>query len=733
MAFDEKGQAETTERKVAICSRAYQLLVDHAGFRPEEIIFDPNILAIGTGIEEHNNFAQAFIDAIPQLKAACPGVRVSGGVSNLSFSFRGNDIVREAIHSAFLYHAIRAGLDMGIVNAGQLAVYEDIDAELLSHVEDLIFNRRPDATERLVSLADKIRGSGTERVEDNAWRVGSVEERLRHALIHGVTDWIEEDAEEARQKLGAPLAVIEGPMMEGMSVVGDLFGEGKMFLPQVVKSARAMKKAVAYLEPFMENSREESRAQGKVVIATVKGDVHDIGKNIVAVVLRCNNYEVLDLGVMVPGERILDVAVSEQCDIVGLSGLITPSLEEMAHVAREMKRRKLDLPLLIGGATTSRQHTAVKIAPEYDGPVVHVLDASRAVGVVSGYLDSAERKHLEAKNTESQELLREVHLEKQGQELRTYPRAVEERLRLTFDAETVATPAFFGLRRVSPDLATLREYIDWTFFFTAWELRGKYPRILSHPKYGEAARELYDNAQVLLDEIARDGSLRAEGVYGFWRAVGDGDDIVLLDDEGAEFERFPMLRQQRGKDDRPTRCLADFIAPSDSGLVDSIGAFAVTAGLGCDELVARYEREHDDYQAIMVKALADRLAEAFAEYMHLLARRAWGFKESEQLSPEALIAERYRGIRPALGYPACPDHSEKRRLFRLLDAESLSLSLTENFAVTPAASVCGLYFGHPEAKYFNVGRIGSDQVSAYARRKGVSREEVERWLASNLG
>ncbi|NNL86358.1 MAG: methionine synthase, partial [Myxococcales bacterium] len=504
-------------------------------------------------------------------------------------------------------------------------------------------------------------------------------------------------------------------------------------LPQVVKSARAMKKAVAYLEPFMESSREERKAQGKVVIATVKGDVHDIGKNIVAVVLRCNNYEVLDLGVMVPGEQILDVAVSEQCDIVGLSGLITPSLEEMAHVAREMKRRKLDLPLLIGGATTSRQHTAVKIAPEYDGPVVHVLDASRAVGVVSGYLDSAERKHLAAKNTESQELLREIHLEKQGQELRSYPRAVEERLRLTFDPETVATPAFYGLRRVSPDLATLREYIDWTFFFAAWELRGRFPRILSHPKHGEAARELYDNAQDLLDEITRDGSLRAEGVYGFWRAVGEGDDIVLLDDDGAEFERFPMLRQQRGKDDRPTRCLADFIAPSDSGLVDSIGAFAVTAGLGCDELVARYERQLDDYQAIMVKALADRLAEAFAEYMHLLARRAWGFDESEELSPEALIAERYRGIRPALGYPACPDHSEKRRLFRLLDAELLSLSLTEDFAVTPAASVCGLYFAHPEAKYFNVGRIGSDQVSAYARRKGASRGEVERWLASNLG
>ncbi len=733
MAFDEEGQAETTDRKVAICSRAYRLLVEEVGFSPGDIVFDPNILAIGTGIEAHNAFATAFIDAIPRIKEACPGARVSGGVSNLSFSFRGNDVVREAIHSAFLYHAIRAGLDMGIVNAGQLAVYEDIDRDLLTHVEDLIFNRRPDATERLVRLAEEKKGTGTRRVEDTAWRDASVEERLRHALIHGVTDWIEADSEEARQKLGAPLAVIEGPLMDGMSVVGDLFGEGKMFLPQVVKSARAMKKAVAYLEPYMERAREESRKQGKVVMATVKGDVHDIGKNIVAVVLRCNNYEVLDLGVMVPADRILDVAESEECDVVGLSGLITPSLDEMAHVAREMKRREMDLPLLIGGATTSRQHTAVKIAPEYPGPVVHVLDASRAVGVVSGYLDPDQKEVLAQKNRENQQLLREVHLEKQGHEVRPYRRAVEERLRLRFDTETVAAPDFFGTREVAPDIATLRAYIDWTFFFSAWDLRGKYPRILSHPAHGAAARELFDHAQELLDEIERDASLTAQGIYGFWRALSDGDDIVLLDESGTEFERFPMLRQQRGKDDRPTRCLADYVAPSDAGLVDSIGAFAVTAGIGCEELVARYERDLDDYRAIMVKALADRLAEAFAEYMHWLARRSWGFGETEDLSPEELIAERYRGIRPAMGYPACPDHTEKERLFRLLDAEALSLSLTESYAVMPAASVCGLYFAHPEAKYFNVGRIGTDQLTAYARRKRISRGEAERWLAPNLG
>ena len=733
MAFDERGQAEDADRKVEICERAYRLLRNEAGFAGSDIVFDPNILAIGTGIEEHNGFALAFIEAIPRIKAACPGARVSGGISNLSFSFRGNDHVREAIHSAFLYHAIRAGLDMGIVNAGQLAVYEEIEPTLLEHVEDLIFNRRPDATERLVDLAEKTRGAGKKRQEDLSWRSGNVEERLGHALVNGMTDFIEEDAEEARQELGSPLSVIEGPLMDGMSVVGDLFGEGKMFLPQVVKSARAMKKAVAYLEPFMKRADAELDHKGRIVMATVKGDVHDIGKNIVGVVLRCNHYDVIDLGVMVPGERILDIAVSEGCDLIGLSGLITPSLGEMAQVASEMKRRGLEIPLLIGGATTSKQHTAVKIAPEYSGSTVYVPDASRAVGVVSKLLDPEQRGEYEAKNRENQDLLRSVHQERQGIELLPYPRAVESRLKLDFSESTTQVPEFLGVRKVQPSLSTLRKFIDWTYFFSAWDLRGKYPKIFRHPEYGAAARELYDAANHLLDRIVEEGTLIAEGVYGFWPAVSRDDDIVLFDPEsGEERACFPMLRQQRGKGDRPTRSLADFVVPADDGRIDHVGAFAVTAGLGCDELVAAYEGDNDDYNAIMVKALADRLAEAFAEYLHAEARGAWGYGRNEDFTNDELIAERYRGIRPAFGYPACPDHTEKARLFELLGARELGLTLTESYAVHPAASVCGLYFGHPESKYFNVGKIGEDQLSDYAKRKGIPRTEAARWLAPNL-
>ena len=717
MAFDEKGQAETVERKVSICERAFRLLVDEVGFAPEDIVFDPNVLAVATGIEEHENFAKAFIEALPLIKERCPGAKTSGGISNLSFSFRGNDAVREAMHSAFLYHAITAGLDMGIVNAGQLVVYEDIAPELLERVEDVIFNRRSDATERLVEYADRVRGEGTRREIDLSWREAPVEKRLEYALVHGMVDFIEEDTEEARQRAERPLDVIEGPLMAGMKVVGDLFGAGKMFLPQVVKSARAMKRAVAYLEPYMADEKASGRVQGKVVLATVKGDVHDIGKNIVGVVLGCNNYEVIDLGVMVPGDTVLDVALEEGADVVGLSGLITPSLDQMVDVAHEMQRRGLSLPLLIGGATTSRQHTAVRIAPQYDQPVIHVLDASRVVGVVSDLLDPERRHRLDGENREDQERLRDQYAERERKPLLPIEEARANRQQVSFD--NLAVPEFTGLRVVEPELATLREYIDWQFFFHAWELKGKYPAILDQP----AARELFDDAQELLDEIVRDGLLQARGVYGFWPASSDGNDVVLADGT-----RFCFLRQQSAYgDSRPNRSLADVVAPSG----DHLGAFAVTAGIGADELAARYEAEHDDYKAIMVKALADRLAEAFAEYLHEVARRGW-YESGRKLSSEELAAERYRGIRPAFGYPACPDHSEKRKLFDLLGAESIGLALTESFAMTPAASVSGVYFGHPDARYFSVGRIGRDQVEDYAARRGVSVVEAERWLRPNL-
>jgi 5-methyltetrahydrofolate--homocysteine methyltransferase len=743
MAFDEQGQADTADRKVAICARAYKLLVEQVGFPPEDIVFDPNVLAVATGIEEHDDFARAFIEALPRIKEACPGVHCSGGISNLSFSFRGNDVVREAMHSAFLFHAVPAGLDMGIVNAGQLANYESIPPDLLERVEDVIFNRRPDATERLVSFADGVRGEGTKRELDLAWREAPVADRLAHALVHGIVDFIEADAEEARQQLPRPLDVIEGPLMDGMRIVGDLFGSGKMFLPQVVKSARAMKRAVAYLEPFMEEEKRvaeaagaaPSRGAGKVVLATVKGDVHDIGKNIVGVVLGCNSYEVIDLGVMVPAATILDTAVAEGCDIVGLSGLITPSLDEMVGVAREMERRGLDLPLLVGGATTSRQHTAVKVAPEYGNPTVHVLDASRVVGVVSALLDPDRRAALDVENRVDQERLRVLHAQRDAKPLLPLEVARARRTPVDWRAGDLAVPSFLGLRRIgSQPLEELVPAIDWTFFFHVWELKGKYPSILDHPELGEAARELYANGRELLDRIIRERLLQARGVYGFWPAAADGDDVVLFADEERDEElvRFPMLRQQADhQDDRPNRSLADFVAPLETGLRDYVGAFAVTAGVGTDELAHEFEAAGDDYNAILTKALADRLAESFATVLHERVRREW--YQAEALTPSQLIAERHRGIRPAFGYPACPDHTEKGPLFDLLGAPALGIELTEHFAMTPTAAVSGLYFGHPASKYFAVGRIGQDQVADYAARKDMSVEAAERWLAPNLG
>ncbi|MDX6481400.1 MAG: 5-methyltetrahydrofolate--homocysteine methyltransferase, partial [Gaiellaceae bacterium] len=672
-----------------------------------------------TGIEEHRGYGIAFIEAVRRLKAELPLARVSGGISNVSFAFRGNDAVREAMHSAFLYHAIQAGLDMGIVNAGQLVVYEDIEPELRERVEDVIFDRRDDATERLVEYASRVAGEGKRREIDLSWREAPVEKRIEYALVHGVVDFIEEDTEEARQRAERPLDVIEGPLMAGMQVVGDLFGEGKMFLPQVVKSARAMKRAVAYLEPYMEAEQAAgglARVRGKAVLATVKGDVHDIGKNIVGVVLGCNDYEVIDLGVMVPAEQILDTAASEKADLVGLSGLITPSLDQMVDVAREMERRGLDLPLLIGGATTSRQHTAVRIAPAYSQPVVHVLDASRVVGVVSALLDPDRRAKLDAENRLDQERLRDLHAEKERKPLLPLEAARANRHRVDFT--DLLVPEFTGRREVEADLATLRDYIDWQFFFHAWELKGKFPAILDQP----AARELWDDAQELLDEIISGALLQARGVFGFWPAHAEEDDVIV----GGT--RFCFLRQQTDYgDSRPNRSLADYIAPDG----DSVGAFAVTAGIGADELSARFQAEHDDYRAIMVKALADRLAEAFAEYLHETARRAW-YETGPKPRPEELLAERFRGIRPAFGYPACPDHSEKAKLFELLGVEDAGIELTESFAMTPAASVSGIYLAHPEARYFSVGRVGRDQVEDYAARKDVSVDEAERWLRPNL-
>jgi 5-methyltetrahydrofolate--homocysteine methyltransferase len=738
MAFDEKGQAETVERKAGISRRAYDLLLGQ-GWEPTDIVFDPNILAIGTGIEEHAAFARNYIEATRVIKDTCPGVKISGGVSNLSFSFRGNNLLREAMHSAFLFHAIRAGMDMGIVNAGQIVVYEDIPKELLDHVEDVIFDRRPDATERLITLAETVKGQGRKKEVDLAWRDAPVEQRLSHALVQGIVEFVEVDVEEARQKVTRPLEVIEGPLMNGMRVVGDLFGAGKMFLPQVVKSARVMKRAVAYLLPFMEEEKERlgltDQKNGKVLLATVKGDVHDIGKNIVGVVLGCNSYDVVDLGVMVPCDKILQTAIDEKCDIVGLSGLITPSLDEMVHVAKEMKRRGMTMPLLIGGATTSRQHTAVKIAPEFDGATTHVLDASRAVSTVSSLLDPKQRDAFSAKTREDQAELRRLHAHKRAKPLVPFALANERRPRIAFGEAEVTRPSFTGLRTMQDiPLREIVDYIDWTFFFTAWELAGKFPAVLDDPRHGAAARELYDNGRALLERIMREKKLVARAVYGLWPAQSDGNDVVLYADESrtTEATRFSMLRQQQDKPEpEPYRCLADFVAPRGTAH-DWAGAFVVTAGIGAAELAAAFEKELDDYHAIMAKALADRLAEALADMLHQRVRREW-YAPGESLSREDLLAERYRGIRPAFGYPACPDHTEKEKLFALLHADTIGVTLTEHGAMLPAASVSGIYLGHPEARYFNVGRLGRDQLEDYARRKGMKLAEVERWLGQNLG
>ncbi|HVY32486.1 MAG TPA: methionine synthase [Polyangiaceae bacterium] len=748
MAFDEQGQAATFADKIRICERAYRILLEE-GLDPEDIIFDPNILTVATGMEEHNNYAVDFIEATRWIKKNLPHAKVSGGVSNVSFSFRGNNPVREAIHSAFLFHAIQAGMDMGIVNAGMLEVYEEIEPELKELVEDVLLNRRPDATERLVEFGEKLKaksaGATGEEKKEEEWRKGTVEARLSHALVKGIDAYIDADTEEARAKLGRPLAVIEGPLMDGMSVVGDLFGAGKMFLPQVVKSARVMKKAVAYLTPFMEAEKAEMakqgqvvKTQGKIVLATVKGDVHDIGKNIVGVVLACNNYEVFDMGVMVPCEKILERAKQEKADLIGLSGLITPSLDEMTHVAREMERQGLKLPLLIGGATTSKAHTAVKIAPHYSQPVVHVLDASRAVPVTTSLLSSEGRKAFVEQHDAEYKRLREIHGGTK-QKLVSLARARENRPKLAWKAEDVPQPEFTGVRVLDDfSLAKLREYIDWTPFFHTWELKGVYPRILEHEKYGEQARQIFKDGNALLDQIIEQKLLRARAVYGFFPAAGVGDDVQLYTDasRSQKLARLCFLRQQQQPKNAedPNRSLSDFIAPQASGLRDHIGGFAVTTGIGLKELVDKYRAEHDDYSAIMAEALADRLAEAFAECLHQRARREWGYGKSETLSNAELIQEKYRGIRPAAGYPACPDHTEKGTLWQLLDAEqNAGVKLTESFAMWPGSSVSGLYFAHPEAQYFSLGKIDRDQVEDYAARKGMSVSEVERWLSPNLG
>jgi 5-methyltetrahydrofolate--homocysteine methyltransferase len=745
MAFDERGQAATYEDKIRVCERAYRILVDQVGFPPEDIIFDPNILTVATGMEEHNNYAVDYINATRWIKANLPHAKVSGGVSNISFSFRGNNKVREAIHSAFLYHAIAAGMDMGIVNAGMLEVYEEIEPELKQLVEDVLLNRHPDATERLVDYGEKLKGIGKAVNEKKAeeWRNGTVEERLSHALVKGIDTYIEVDAEEARVKLGRPLLVIEGPLMAGMSVVGDLFGAGKMFLPQVVKSARVMKKAVAHLTPYMEDEKEARaaagevvKAQGKILLATVKGDVHDIGKNIVGVVLACNNYEVIDMGVMVPCEKILERAKAEKADMIGLSGLITPSLDEMVHVAREMERQGFKLPLLIGGATTSRAHTAVKIAPHYSEPVVHILDASRAVPVTTSLLSDAGKSAFVEQHRADYEALRKAHSAPKLSAV-SLKAARERRTPITWRAEDLPTPSFTGVRVLDNfPLATLREFIDWSPFFHTWGLKGIYPRILEDPERGAQARQVFSEGNALLDVIIEKKLITARGVYGLFPASAVGDDVELYTDDTRKqvLERFHFLRQQSNKEGaEPCRSLADFIAPKEVGLHDHIGAFAVTSGIGLKELCDRFKAEHDDYNAIMAEALADRLAEAFAECLHKRVRDEWGYGCAEGLSNADLIQEKYRGIRPAAGYPACPDHTEKGPLWRLLDVQpNTGMLITESFAMWPGSSVSGLYFAHPESRYFSLGKIDRDQVADYSKRKGMSVAEVERWLGQNL-
>ena len=745
MAFDEKGQAATYDEKIRICERAYRILVDEVGFPPEDIIFDPNILTVATGMEEHNNYAVDYINATRWIKANLPHAKVSGGVSNISFSFRGNNKVREAMHSAFLYHAIAAGMDMGIVNAGMLEVYEEIEPELKELVEDVLLNRRPDATERLVDFGEKLKNVGTVISEKKAeeWRTGTVEERLSHALVKGIDTYIELDAEEARVKLGRPLLVIEGPLMAGMSVVGDLFGAGKMFLPQVVKSARVMKKAVAHLTPFMEAEKaamtaagQTVKAQGKILLATVKGDVHDIGKNIVGVVLACNNYEVIDMGVMVPCEKILERAKAEKADMIGLSGLITPSLDEMVHVAREMERQGFKLPLLIGGATTSRAHTAVKIAPQYSEPVVHVLDASRAVPVTTSLLSEDGKAEFMAQHLADYEAVRKSHAAPRQQAV-SLEVARARRTPITWRKEDLAAPEFTGVRVLDEfPLATLREFIDWTPFFHTWGLKGVYPRILEEGDRGIQAKQLFAEGNGLLDRIVEKKSITARGVYGIFPANAVGDDVELYADCKRQnvLKTFHFLRQQANREgNEACRSLSDFIAPKETGLADYIGAFAVTSGIGLKELCDGFRAENDDYNAIMAEAIADRLAEAFAECLHKRVRDEWDYGREEGLSPADLIQEKYRGIRPAAGYPACPDHTEKGPLWQLLDVQkNTGMLITESFAMWPGSSVSGLYFAHPEARYFSLGKIDRDQVDDYHKRKGMSVAEVERWLGPNL-
>jgi 5-methyltetrahydrofolate--homocysteine methyltransferase len=745
MAFDEQGQAATYDEKIRICERAYRILVDEVGFPPEDIIFDPNILTVATGMEEHNNYAVDFINATRWIKTNLPHAKVSGGVSNISFSFRGNNKVREAMHSAFLYHAIAAGMDMGIVNAGMLEVYEEIEPELKVMVEDVLLNRRPDATERLVDYGETLKNVGTVVSEKKAeeWRNGTVEERLSHALVKGIDTYIEIDAEEARVKLGRPLLVIEGPLMDGMGVVGDLFGAGKMFLPQVVKSARVMKKAVAHLTPFMEAEKAAMeaagqivKAQGKIILATVKGDVHDIGKNIVGVVLACNNYDVIDLGVMVSCEKILERAKTEKADMIGLSGLITPSLDEMVHVAKEMERQGFKLPLLIGGATTSRTHTAVKIAPHYSEPVVHVLDASRAVPVTTSLLSEDGKAEFVTKHRAEYESLRKAHSAPR-QQIVPLETARARRTPIEWRAEDLPAPTFTGVRVLDNfPLATLREFIDWSPLFHAWGLKGIYPRIFEHEEQGEQARQIFSDANVLLDRIIEQNLITARGVYGLFPASAVGDDVELYTDGSREsvLQRFHFLRQQANREgSEPCRSLSDFIAPKETGLSDHIGAFAVTSGIGVRELCDRFRAENDDYNAIMAEAIADRLAEAFAECLHKRVRDEWGYGLEEGLSNEELIHEKYRGIRPAPGYPACPDHTEKGTIWHLLDVQTnTGMLITESFAMWPGSSVSGLYFAHPESRYFSLGKIDRDQVDDYHKRKGMSVAEVERWLGPNL-
>jgi len=740
MAFDEQGQADTLERKKEICTRSYRILTERVGLPATDIIFDPNILTVATGIEEHNNYAVNFIEATRWIKKNLPGAKVSGGISNISFSFRGNNVVREAMHAAFLYHAIKAGLDMGIVNAGQLAVYEEIPKDLLELVEDVLLNRRPDATERLVNFAETVKQKGKAVVKDDEWRNGTVEERLSHALVKGITDYIDQDTEEARQKYPKPLSVIEGPLMAGMNIVGDLFGSGKMFLPQVVKSARVMKKSVAYLMPYMEEEKKRAggyQAQGKVLLATVKGDVHDIGKNIVGVVLGCNNYEVIDLGVMVPCEKILATAKEHKVDVIGLSGLITPSLDEMVHVAREMTREGFTVPLLIGGATTSKAHTAGKIAPFYAPSVVHVLDASRAVGVVGSLISPSQKPGFVQQVRDDYERMRQAHQDRGAKPVLSIASARANRFTSDWATLEIPAPSFLGVRTISDQpLGELVPFIDWSPFFHTWELKGRYPAIFDDATVGPKAKELHDDARRLLDEIIKKKLLIAKGVYGLFAAASVGDDIELYQD-ATHMQRITTihtLRQQSEKPQgQPNLALADYVAPRDSGRKDHLGAFAVTAGIGLDELCRRFDKDHDDYNSIMAKALADRLAEAFAEFLHKHVRKEWGYGRQETLSTEELIREKYRGIRPAPGYPACPDHTEKRLLFDLLQVEqNAAITLTESYAMQPAAAVSGFYFAHPEAKYFAVGKIGKDQVEDYARRKGMDLHTVERWLSPNL-